>query len=521
MLTNLPPTGCAKVQGALRMLPMFLVLLVAIFIPAAQLHAASAANTLAAVTNDDNRLRHFLFKFPKGGDLHTHFGGAVYAESFLRWAAEDGKCWHTTTLTITPPPCDAPHLAALADIYPSPSGAVGLDVNPLIDALSTRNHHLRELSGHNHFFVTFGRFIEAYDGRYGDMLAEIVNRAGRQNIVYIELMQSLGMNQAAAVALGAADLRAPYGSRINHQAIDKIVAQVSAEIDAMEARSSQLQQCDSATPGPGCAVRLRYLAQVLRLLPPAQVYAQTLLAYKLIKADPRVVGLNLVGAEDNPVERSDYTQHMGFIQEIGTHFTQQTQGITLHAGELVLGLVPPEDLGWHIRQALDIAGAKRIGHGIDIRHAPDMQQLLTQMANDQVMVEINLTSNDVILGKKGTDHPFQLYLDNGVPMALSTDDEGVSRIDLTHEYQRAVTTYDLSYAMLRSLSRNALQYSFLPGQRLFQDTYNGKMVQPCAPDQAAAKTLSSACREFLAASEKAAAQWQLEQRFAAFEQSFR
>ena len=41
------------------------------------------------------------------------------------------------------------------------------------------------------------------------------------------------------------------------------------------------------------------------------------------------------------------------------------------------------------------------------------------------------------------DHPLPVYLQHGVPVALSTDDEGVSRIDLTHEYQRAMTTYDL------------------------------------------------------------------------------
>ena len=50
------------------------------------------------------------------------------------------------------------------------------------------------------------------------------------------------------------------------------------------------------------------------------------------------------------------------------------------------------------------------------------------------MVEVNLTSNDVILGIKGTDHPLAAYRAAHVPWALSTDDEGVSRIDLTHEY---------------------------------------------------------------------------------------
>jgi hypothetical protein len=60
------------------------------------------------------------------------------------------------------------------------------------------------------------------------------------------------------------------------------------------------------------------------------------------------------------------------------------------------------------------------------------------MAREGVAVEINLTSNAVILGVKGAEHPFALYRRHGVPVVLATDDEGVLRTDLTHEYQRAV-----------------------------------------------------------------------------------
>ncbi len=88
------------------------------------------------------------------------------------------------------------------------------------------------------------------------------------------------------------------------------------------------------------------------------------------------------------------------------------------------------------------------------------------------MVEINLTSNDVILGVKGSDHPMALYREYGVPMALSTDDEGVSRIDLTHEYMRAVTDQGLSYFDLKKMSLNGLRHAFLPDDEkelLWQD----------------------------------------------------
>ena len=55
------------------------------------------------------------------------------------------------------------------------------------------------------------------------------------------------------------------------------------------------------------------------------------------------------------------------------------------------------------------------------------------MADKRIAVEINLTSNDQILSVAGDRHPFPVYRAVGVPTLLSTDDEGVERIDRTHE----------------------------------------------------------------------------------------
>jgi adenosine deaminase len=138
------------------------------------------------------------------------------------------------------------------------------------------------------------------------------------------------------------------------------------------------------------------------------------------------------------------------------------------------------------------------------------------MATQKILVEINLTSNAVILGIEGDEHPFELYRTAGVPLSLSTDDEGVSRIDLTHEYVRASQTYDLSYVYLKELSRNALAYSFLPGPGLFSNIPNGKLVNACTRSRPP-RDITDSCRVFLNSSEKAQLQWQLEDRFALFE----
>jgi adenosine deaminase len=82
-----------------------------------------------------------------------------------------------------------------------------------------------------------------------------------------------------------------------------------------------------------------------------------------------------------------------------------------------------------------------------------------------VAVEINLTSNDVILGVRGKDHPLPAYLAAGVPVVISTDDAGVSRIDMTNEYFRAARDYGLDYRTLKAIARSALIHSFLDADK--------------------------------------------------------
>ena len=182
--------------------------------------------------------------------------------------------------------------------------------------------------------------------------------------------------------------------------------------------------------------------------------------------------------------------------------------------------MPPEGLCCHIRLAVEQALADRIGHGVDIMYEDRPYDLLKNMADKGVLVETNLTSNAVILGIEGKHHPFATYRKFGVPVALSTDDEGVSRIDLTHEYVRAVEAFGLSYAELKELVRNSLEYSFLPGASLWDDSGGYARVAPaCQADLPGPGEPSASCAAFLRASEKAQEQWELERRFEAFETS--
>src|SRR5258708_33391732 len=93
----------------------------------------------------------FLLKMPKGGDLHNHLSGAIYAESYIQWAADNGLCINTKTMALTAPPssqqCDP------KSEQPPPTTALtsGGLYRQTIDAWSMRNWELSGQRGHGHF----------------------------------------------------------------------------------------------------------------------------------------------------------------------------------------------------------------------------------------------------------------------------------------------------------------------------------------------------------------------------------
>ena len=152
----------------------------------------------------------------------------------------------------------------------------------------------------------------------------------------------------------------------------------------------------------------------------------------------------------------------------------------------------------------------------------DAPDLLKEMAAEHVMVEINLSSNEGILGVEGDEHPFPIYRAAHVPVALSTDDEGVSRIDLTHEYVRAAHRLppDLRGPEATGAHGNGTQ---LPARReLVGEARRFRRAgRACNGQILGASNPTAACKAFLDGSEKAAAQWELERRFRRSKRSFR
>lgn len=480
----------------------------------------------AARAEGPEALRGFLADFPKGADLHVHLSGAVYAESFVREAGEDGLCVDPDALTIVRPPCNGrffPASELSGAITPARQGIY----DKLIDSLSMRSFVPSSgWSGHDQFFATFGRIGGLNPKHHAEWVDEVAARAAAQNQQYLEIMHTPAFAHAAQLgrAMGWPEGKPDFAALRAKLLTARILEEVPgdrAEVTALEAGRKAIEHCGTAEATAACGVEVRYLYQILRANPPEQVFAQTLLGFETVAAamkahEKTFVGINFVQPEDGLISMRDYSLQMQMIGYL--HSVYPEVHLSLHAGELVEGMVPPEGMRFHIREAVKVAHAERIGHGVDVMHEDKALGLLKEMAEKHVMVEINLSSNEGILGVTGARHPLPSYRAARVPVALSTDDEGVSRIDLTHEYVRAALDYKLSYADLKQMARTGIAHSFLPGHDLWiaPDDFSS-LGHACAADQAGSEHPSTPCKQLLDSSEKAAAEWQLEGRFRSFE----
>ncbi len=520
---------CGGVLVRLKSLVMIrLCLILGLLYPlaAAQTAEQKTAHYLDSIRRQPPLLLAFLHDMPKGGDLHNHLDGAIYAEDLIDFAASDNFCVDRTTSRLLGAPCDS-----CEHYTPKPSIRCAYDdhilYNQIIDAWSMRNWRPGDESGHDHFFATFDKFGLTSHNHVAEAVASIINRAAGEHVQYIEFMHtadggaapklgmSLGWDSSGDTGSAFAKMR----EKLLAGGLKEITAATSKTLAEDDARAQKELKCGTPDAEAGCGVKVRYLYQVLRGLPREAVFAQIVLGFELASSDPRFVGLNLVMPEDWYMPIHDFNQHMAMLDYL--HGVYPKVHISLHAGEIAAGLVKPEDLSFHIRASVERGHAERIGHGVDVMLENDPIGLMKEMAERNVLVEINLTSNDQILGVSGDDHPLPEYMKYGVPVAISTDDEGVARSDMTHEYLRAVEGYRLPYLDLKRMTRQSIEHSFLPGDSLWMVTkLVFRPVPACGQDNPGATNPSATCATFLAASERAREQWKLEGEFAKFEKNF-
>ncbi|WP_018607549.1 adenosine deaminase family protein [Uliginosibacterium gangwonense] len=414
---------------------------------------------IATPTPQTAELTLFANLLPKGGDLHNHYSGAQYAETYLAWIDQQHYCINPQSSQIQTTSPTGPDCVSAADLVNNENA-----YRTLLQRWSDKdfsNHTQLQPPPDQQFFDTFGYFgaISGYDTPAG--LRLLKERAKAENVQYLETMlqsapATINPQLAPAIdALSPDATRAQFNAAIvpyadflaNDPGAQKSIA------DYRERLAGYAKGIDEAD------FTLRFQTYVGRTSAASKVFAGLFAAFAAAQNNPLIVGVNIVAPENNTVSMRDYALHMRMFQYLRQRFPGVH--ISTHAGELALGMVPPEGLRNHIRQAVEIAGAERIGHGVDIAHEDNADQLLAELATKNIAIEVNLTSNAFILGVANDAHPVTLYARQGVPFVLSTDDPGVSRNNLSGEYLLYITRYKPSYEALKRVVYNSIRYAFL------------------------------------------------------------
>jgi len=450
---------------------------------------------------------------PKGGELHYHLSGGAYPEIMLELTSKDNYCLNTTTWTASKNPSVCKGVET-KDLFNHPD----LYANA-IKSWSMKDFVPGKESGHDHFFNSFYKFNAIVADHQPELLASVMQTAALQNEHYMEVMilpdnahslsfgdmlkDTTSFSQKRKLLLANPD----FQNNVNFTAIEsnRILQQAHQELG-----------CESNPEKKVCQVKIKFLYYSLREQSSDNLFAQTLNAFEAaaqsIKNKGALVGVNLVQPEDGIISLRDYRKQMQIYQYL--HKVYPQVNIALHAGELTQEIVTPEDLEYHIHDALFTGQAQRIGHGVDIAQEHNAKKTLDHMAKHHKAVEINLISNLKILQVSGTKHPLNFYLKHDVPVVLSTDDEGILRTNLTQQYVEAVLNHGLDYQTLKQINRNALTYSFLPGKSIWSDAKNAELTHDCQDLE------SDSCQQFIKTSEKAQLQRELEQQLHAFENKF-
>lgn len=417
-------------------------------------------------TVDAAKLNLFFTQMPKGGDIHHHYTGTIYAETYLDWVKN--KNWFIDKCTLKILKSNDNATKSCPALTVDKLLADNVSYRKLLTLWSNKDYH-----NHSHlqpapdtnFFNTFAYFGTVSHEYMDKGLSIIKKRAIKENTSYIETMLSrTGVTSSAYFPASEInklnqELRQAKNQKEVNHTLDKISkalknnAQFENEINNfVQIIKTKHKNIDDER------FTMRFQTYAVRVQDPIQVFIDLYAGYLATEKSPLVVGVNIVAPENNHIAIADYTLHMRMYNYLLNQYPNVNRA--LHAGELTLGMVRPKNLNFHINQARSIAKAQRIGHGIDIPYETNSIELLKDL-KENAAIEINLTSNQFILGVEKNAHPYQIYASYGVPLVISTDDSGVSRNNLSNEYVLLASRYKPNYAQIKKYVYNSINYSFL------------------------------------------------------------
>ncbi|MDA6069579.1 adenosine deaminase [Flavobacterium sp. AC] len=426
----------------------------------------TAENYLDKNRNNEALLTAFFQQMPKGGDLHHHFSGSIYAEPLLERAIAQDFYLNLETMDVSKTKPAKGNWQTFSSL--KNEGKLAFYEQQVMQTWSAKDYNGVSVPSDDLFFDSFQKFEPTIQGHFAEGMLELKKRAIVENVSYIETQLSTipcDMNVSDLTDFNT-KLRQAASQR-DEKAVLKLLDDLYKAVQKKDAKkyatdfnTNFIAKLHKDLKIDDDRFTMRYQNFVLRFMDPVDLFKNLTIAFISANDSKLVAGVNIVSPEHGENSMKDYWLHMVMFKYCHSKFPDVKY--TLHAGELTLGLVQPEDLTWHINDAIYVAGANRIGHGVDIAYEANSYDLLRYMAKNNIPIEINLTSNEFILKVKESRHPFVLYKEFNVPIVISTDDAGILRTNMTEQYVLLAKRYpDVSYATIKQYVYNSINYSFI------------------------------------------------------------
>ena len=429
-------------------------------------NAQSIDKYFESIRNNTAGLIAFFSAMPKGGDLHNHFSGSIYAETYISYVVQKDYFIDTSNLKVDTfkNNSDCLRFSQLEKMKILPAVK-----QRLIQKWSVKDYNGVSYPSDLQFFETFSGFGIANNSirSIETGLLELKQRAQRENVTYIETMfTSIPCDNTKSIDAGYNNILENAQGRFDEAYTATTLEQLYQQIEELNVKScaanfnSSLESLHNRLKIDDSTFTMRYQNYVTRVVPPVDVFKALVLAFESANSCPLIVGVNIVAPENNETSMRDYWLHMQMFRFC--HSKYPNVKYSMHAGELTLGLVKPEELTWHITAAVRTAGANRIGHGVDMPYETKCYDLLKFMAKTNTAIEINLYSNEFILKVKEDQHPFNMYKEFNVPIVICTDDAGVLRSNLIQQYVLLAKRYkNVTYRDIKKYVYNSIEYSFI------------------------------------------------------------
>ena len=425
-----------------------------------------AGNYLEKIRNNEALLTAFFQQMPKGGDLHHHFSGSIYAEPLLERAIAEDFYLNIETMEVSKTKPAKGNWQTFSSI--KNNGKLDYYEQQIMQTWSAKDYNGVSVPSDDLFFDSFMKFEPTIAGHFAEGMLELKRRAIAENVSYIETQLSTipcDMNVSDLTDFSTKLRQA--ASQKDEKAVLKLLDELYKSLQQKDAKkyaidfnNNFLAKLHKDLKIDDERFTMRYQNFVLRFMEPVDLFKNLVIAFISSSESKLTAGVNIVSPEHGQNSMKDYWLHMVMFKYCHSKFPDVKY--TLHAGELTLGLVQPEDLTWHINDAIYIAGANRIGHGVDIAYEANSYDLLKYMSKNNIPIEINLTSNEFILKVKENRHPFTLYKEFNVPIVISTDDAGILRTNMTEQYVLLAKRYpDVTYSTIKQYVYDSINFSFI------------------------------------------------------------